>query len=78
MKPHAYIDGVRDRSAEKLSAAQWQMLFDIRDHGNPMHSRYDRASGTLRSLVTLGLVRRRDEKLTPTGERICRVEWRAA
>lgn len=74
-KQHAYIDGVRDRVAERLTPSQWRMLFDIRDHGDPMYSRSDRAAGTLGSLRRLGLIDRA-EKLTPAGIRTCRVEWR--
>ena len=77
MKPHAYIDGVRERTAERLAPSQWRMLFDVRDHGDPMYSRSDRAAGTLRSLQHLGLLRG-ETKLTPAGLRLCRVEWREA
>ncbi len=77
MKLRAYIDGQRDPAAEKLSAAQWQMLFDIRDHGDPMFSRSDRAAGTLGSLLRLGLINRK-ETLTVAGLRLCSVEWRDA
>lgn len=76
-RQHAYIDGVRERSAERFSPAQWRILFDLRDHGDPFYSRFDRAAGSLRSLQKQGLVRG-EKKLTPAGERICRVEWRAA
>jgi len=71
----AYIDGRRDPAAQRLSPSQWRMLFDIRDHGDPMYSRYARAAGSLASLQKSGLVTR-TESLTPLGERFCRVEWR--
>ena len=78
MKKRAYIGGNREPAAERLSASQWQMLFDIRDHGDPMYSRYDRAAGTLAALRRLGLVDRLRNRLTPAGLRFSRVEWRAA
>lgn len=72
----AYVGGQYHAKAQALTEAQWRMLFDIRDHGDPMFSRYDRAAGTLRSLQRLGFVR--GEKLTAEGERVCAVEWRHA
>jgi len=76
-KQHAYIEGVRSRAAERLSPAQWRILFDLRDHGDPFYSRSDRAAGSLRSLQKLGLIIR-EERLTPLGLAFCAVEWRDA
>ena len=76
-KQHAYIDGARSKAAERLSPAQWRILFDLRDHGDPFYSRADRAAGSLRALQRLGLIIR-EEKLTPLGLAFCTVEWRAA
>jgi hypothetical protein len=78
---HAFVDGKRRRDLEKLSPAMWQMLFDIRDHGDPRHSLPDPrthggAGGTLQAL------RRRDlawgATITSAGLDACRVEWREA
>jgi hypothetical protein len=38
MKLHAYINGQRNRAAEKLTPAMWLMLHDTHDHGAPCYS----------------------------------------
>jgi hypothetical protein len=75
VKQRAYINGQRNRIAERLSSAQWRILFDLRDHGDPFYSRADRAAGSLRALQKIGLVQG-EEKLTPLGVEFCAVEWR--
>lgn len=72
---HAYVDGERDRAAERLSPAMWGIIHDLAQHGDPFHSRSDRAAGSLRSLQRLGFVKG-EKVLTPAGRRLTRVVWK--
>lgn len=76
---HAYINGGRRRDLEKLSPAMWQILFDVRDHGNLGYSLSGRAAhggaaGSHMALKKRGLMR--GEELTDAGREACSVEWR--
>lgn len=61
MKMHAYIGGERRRELEKLTPRMWQMLFDIRNHGDDAYRAHDRkaqsrARRTRTSLQQRGLI----------------------
>ena len=76
---HAYVDGVRDKTVEKLTPSMWQMLWDTARHGDPSYSRHGRAergsaSGTRWALNTRGLLK--GHELTDAGRRLLTVEWR--
>lgn len=78
-KMRAFIDGVRDKEAEKLTPSMWRMLHDVDQHGDPAYSRHGRAehgsaSGTRWALNTRGLMK--GVELTEAGRRLLSVDWR--
>ncbi len=74
MSNHAYIDGQREPSLEKLSPAMWEMLFEADELGSvPFNAR---RLSTRRVLVCAEmLTSEAPTTLTDKGRRALMVEW---